>query len=72
MKKLAIAVLAGDGRLRLNNEELGAISDTANLEDRLLEIFKEREMNGIFVKIRMKLRKLCSLRFQKQRNTAIS
>ncbi len=43
-----IAMLENDGKLRLNNEDTGTISDSEKLKIRLMEIFKERENNGVF------------------------
>jgi biopolymer transport protein ExbD len=43
-----IATLDKDGRLALNNERMGTVSDPQRLRDRLAEIFKERENNGVF------------------------
>jgi biopolymer transport protein ExbD len=43
-----VAKLDEDGRLTLNNDNMGTISNTAKLVDRLSEVFKERENNGVF------------------------
>ena len=43
-----IAMLEADGGLRLNNEESGTVSDAGRLENRLTEIFKDRESRGVF------------------------
>jgi biopolymer transport protein ExbD len=43
-----IAILGKDGRLLLNNEDMGTVLDPKKLEDRLRGIFKERENNGVF------------------------
>ena len=40
--------LGGDGRLALNGEDMGFLSNTDKLADRLREVFKERENNGVF------------------------
>lgn len=43
-----IAVLKTDGTLTLNNEDVGMISDPKKLENLLVEVFKDRELNGVF------------------------
>jgi len=43
-----VAAFGEDGRLRLNSEEIGTMSDHKKLDDRLREVFKERENNGVF------------------------
>lgn len=43
-----VVKLESNGKLSLNNEDMGMISDTKNLEDKLVEIFKDRENNGVF------------------------
>ncbi len=43
-----VAMLQKDGKLTLNNEEMGMISDTKKLENMLANVFKERENNGVF------------------------
>ena len=43
---ILLAVLENGGRLTLNNEDMGMVSN--KLQDRLSEIFKERENNGVF------------------------
>ncbi len=45
---LLVAMLKKDGKLALNLEDLGMISDPTKLENRLIEVFKEREENGVF------------------------
>lgn len=42
------AKLDNDGKLMLNREDKGTISDTSKLEDTLANIFKDRESNGVF------------------------
>ncbi|HRH46007.1 MAG TPA: biopolymer transporter ExbD [Pyrinomonadaceae bacterium] len=34
--------------IRLNREEFGKLEDTTNLEKKLAEVFKNREINGVF------------------------
>lgn len=36
------------GVLFLNNTKTGSVSDTSNLTEKLIQVFKEREQNGIF------------------------
>ncbi len=43
-----VAKLENDGRLKLNNEDQGTVSDTKKLEKLLSRIFTEREDTGIF------------------------
>ena len=43
-----VAMLEKDGKLTLNREDIGAISNTKKLENMLVEIFKDREANGVF------------------------
>ena len=43
-----VATLASDGKLLLNNEVTGTVSDPERLRGKLEEIFKERENNGVF------------------------
>jgi len=43
-----VAILERDGKLMLNREDMGTISDTKKLENMLVEVFKEREYNGVF------------------------
>ncbi|MBV9214588.1 MAG: biopolymer transporter ExbD [Acidobacteria bacterium] len=45
---ILVAALAQDGKLTLNNEDNGTISDTRSLNNKLRDIFKERENNGVF------------------------
>ena len=40
--------MADDGKLLLNNEPAGSLTDTKVLSERLKEIFKAREDNGVF------------------------
>lgn len=43
-----VAMLENDGRLMLNREDMGTISDTSSLEEKLTEVFKQRENYGVF------------------------
>ncbi len=43
-----VITLADDGKLSLNNEPAGSLSNTDPLTKRLQELFKEREANGVF------------------------
>jgi biopolymer transport protein ExbD len=43
-----IAMLETNGKLSLNREDVGLISDTKKLENMLAEIFREREAMGVF------------------------
>lgn len=43
-----IAMLDSNGKLSLNSEDLGLISDTQKLESMLVKIFKDREDKGYF------------------------
>ncbi len=43
-----VAMLNSDGTLKLNNEDMGMISDPERLENRLREVFKYRENDGVF------------------------
>jgi biopolymer transport protein ExbD len=45
---LLLARLDSNGRLALNYENLGTFADSSILKDRLSEVFKEREGNGVF------------------------
>jgi biopolymer transport protein ExbD len=45
---ILVASLGKDGRLTLDSEDMGTLSDTDKLVDRLSEVFKERENNGVF------------------------
>jgi biopolymer transport protein ExbD len=46
---LFLLVSAGkDGKLRLNNEDQGSLSDTSKLTGILKKVFHEREINGVF------------------------
>lgn len=45
---LVVAINKSDMKLTLNNEPFGDVSDTNPLTDRLKQIFKERETNGVF------------------------
>lgn len=45
---LVVAISKETRGLTLNNEPFGDVSDTDKLKNRLLEIFKERENNGVF------------------------
>ncbi len=44
-----IAILETDGKLKLNQENLGMISDSAKLVKMLTSIFKDRENNGVLI-----------------------
>lgn len=43
-----VVTLAEDGKLSLNNEPAGTLSNTGPLSNQLKEIFREREVNGVF------------------------
>ena len=43
-----VAEMDKDGKLRLNKEDMGMISDTKKLENMLVKVFKAREIEGIF------------------------
>lgn len=43
-----VAILKADGKISLNNEDLGMISNPEKLENLLVNIFRERENNGVF------------------------
>lgn len=43
-----VATLESDGKLSLNREDMGRISDPRKLENALAEVFKYRESNGFF------------------------
>lgn len=43
-----VAMLETDGKLSLNREDMGMISNTEQLETLLANVFKERENNGVF------------------------
>jgi biopolymer transport protein ExbD len=43
-----MARLESNGKLSLNMEDMGLISDTKKLENLLVRVFKEREDNGVF------------------------
>lgn len=45
---LVVAINKADMKLTLNNEPFGDVSDATPLSDRLKQIFKEREANGVF------------------------
>jgi biopolymer transport protein ExbD len=45
---ILLASLGNDGRLALNNEDMGSLSNTSALSDQLHEVFKDREGNGVF------------------------
>lgn len=45
---LLFVSLEETGKLKLNSEEEGEISDTSHLEKRLRMVFQEREMNGVY------------------------
>lgn len=43
-----VAAVNDDHRVTLNNEEMGTIANTSNLQNKLTEVFKARENNGVF------------------------
>jgi len=43
-----VVSLGKDGRLALNGDNMGVLSDTSKLIDKLSLVFKERENNGVF------------------------
>src|SRR6185436_287672 len=43
-----IAVLGKDGKLLLNNDDMGTVPSPQKLENTLHDIFKAREYNGVF------------------------
>lgn len=45
---LVVAINKETKGITLNNENFGDVSDTENLRNKLTEIFKERENNGVF------------------------
>jgi biopolymer transport protein ExbD len=45
---MLVAALDQGGKLKLNNEALGTVSDPQGLKDRLADVFKQRENNGVF------------------------
>ena len=45
---ILVASLGKDGRLALNGDNMGVLSDTGKLIDKLSLVFKERENNGVF------------------------
>jgi biopolymer transport protein ExbD len=45
---LVVGINKGDMKLTLNNEPFGDVSDTDPLTQKLTQIFKERETNGVF------------------------
>lgn len=45
---LVIGINKSDNVITLNNEPAGDVSDTAALNNKLSQIFKERENNGVF------------------------
>ncbi|MEP6789467.1 MAG: biopolymer transporter ExbD, partial [Acidobacteriota bacterium] len=45
---ILIAMLENDGKLKLNNEDMGTITDSKKLENRLRQVFMDRENNGVF------------------------
>ncbi len=60
-----VAMLDKDGRLSLNREESGTISDSKKLENKLVEIFKERESNGVFREFSNEVEKTIFLKVSK-------
>ena len=45
---ILVAGLASSGKISLNNEGIGELFNTDNLTDKLREVFKAREENGVF------------------------
>ena len=45
---MLVAALGKDGKLQLNNDDMGTISDPKRLQDKLMRIFRDRENNGVF------------------------
>ena len=45
---LVVSVNKADMKLALNNEVTGDVSDTSGLTNKLLQIFNDRENNGVF------------------------
>lgn len=45
---LLVAMLETDGKLKINNEDMGNISDSKKSENLLVQVFKDRENNGVF------------------------
>lgn len=43
-----VVTVERDLALKLNNDEMGNVTDTSNLSSRLSQIFKDRENNGVF------------------------
>ena len=43
-----VAILKADGKISLNNEDMGMISNPEKLESLLVSVFNERENNGVF------------------------
>lgn len=44
---LVIGINKADNKITLNNEEYGDTTDTSALTNKLLQVFKERETNGV-------------------------
>ncbi|MBE7516276.1 MAG: biopolymer transporter ExbD [Chloracidobacterium sp.] len=44
---LVVGINSSDGSVTLNNEPFGSVGDTEKLTNRLREIFKQREENGV-------------------------
>ncbi len=60
-----VAMLDDEGKLKLNNDEMGTISDPKKLISRLASIFDDRENNGIFREGTNEVEKSVSLRASK-------
>lgn len=60
-----VAILKGDGKISLNNEDMGTISDPKKLENMLAQVFKERESNGVFSEGTNEVEKTVFLRVSK-------
>ena len=62
---MLVATLEKDGKLRLNNDEMGTVTDPKKLVDKLREIFKLRENNGVFAEGTNEIEKTIFLRVSK-------
>lgn len=45
---ILVAMLESNGKVLLNREDVGTISNTERLENKLVQVFKDRESNGVF------------------------
>jgi biopolymer transport protein ExbD len=45
---LVVAIDRSTGKLKLNNDDVGVVTDTTDLTDRLISIFKDRDDNGVY------------------------